>query len=309
MANAPGYDPNDLAQSNAARPGATAALQDKWEPGSTSKVMSMAAVLEEGAATPGTHVTVPNRLHRGDRLFRDDIDHPTWYLTLNGVLAKSSNIGTILATGQLGEDPGRGQQGPVLLPAQVRHRQHHGARLPGRAPPASWGPPRTHGEARSRSTPIPFGRDLSLNAMQAASVYQTIANGGVRIEPTPGPRDQGRGRPLHGVRKTPGTHPGGQREDGQDAGEDAGVRRGRPGGHGHQGAYPRLPRRGQDRHGQPCGSGHRPLPRLHLVLRRIRARGQPPGHRLLRHPERHRGAATSAVRSAGPSTRRSWSSP
>ncbi len=63
----------------------------------------MAAVLEEGAATPATHVTVPNRLHRGDRLFKDDINHPTWYLTLNGVLAKSSNIGTILATGQLGK--------------------------------------------------------------------------------------------------------------------------------------------------------------------------------------------------------------
>ena len=29
----------------------------------------MAAVLEENAATPATHVTVPNRLHRGDRLF------------------------------------------------------------------------------------------------------------------------------------------------------------------------------------------------------------------------------------------------
>jgi len=34
----------------------------------------MAAVLQENAATPRTHVTVPNRLHRGDRLFKDDIE-------------------------------------------------------------------------------------------------------------------------------------------------------------------------------------------------------------------------------------------
>ncbi|NEE36216.1 cell division protein, partial [Streptomyces sp. SID7982] len=95
MANSPGYDPNDLSEATSAQLG-NAALQDVYEPGSTSKVMSIAAVLEEGAATPGTHVTVPNRLHRGDRLFKDDVDHPTWYLTLNGVLAKSSNIGTIL---------------------------------------------------------------------------------------------------------------------------------------------------------------------------------------------------------------------
>ncbi len=101
MANAPGFDPNDLAQANAASLG-NAALQDAYEPGSTAKVMTMAAVLQENAATPLTHVVVPNRLHRGDRLFQDDVDHATWNLTLNGVLAKSSNIGTIEAAGQLG---------------------------------------------------------------------------------------------------------------------------------------------------------------------------------------------------------------
>lgn len=51
MANAPGFDPNDLSQADAATLG-NAAVQDVYEPGSTSKVMSMAAVLEEGVATP-----------------------------------------------------------------------------------------------------------------------------------------------------------------------------------------------------------------------------------------------------------------
>ncbi|MDX3055810.1 penicillin-binding protein 2 [Streptomyces sp. NE06-03E] len=180
MANAPGYDPNDLARSNAAGLG-NAALQDVYEPGSTSKVMSMAAVLEEGAATPGTHVTVPNRLHRGDRLFRDDIDHPTWYLTLNGVLAKSSNIGTILATGQLGKTQAEANK---VLHSYLRKfgiGSTTGLDYPGESPgilakPQDW--------STSQQYTIPFGQGLSLNAMQAASVYSTIANGGVRIEPS-----------------------------------------------------------------------------------------------------------------------------
>ena len=158
-----------------------AALQDAYEPGSTAKVMSMAAVLEEKAATPGTHVIVPNRLHRGDRLFKDDIDHPTWYLTLNGVLAKSSNIGTILATGQLGKTQAEANK---VLHSYLRKfgiGGHTGLGYPGEtrgilAAPGDW--------STSQQYTIPFGQGLSLNAMQAASVYSTIANGGVRVEPT-----------------------------------------------------------------------------------------------------------------------------
>ncbi|MFB7861908.1 peptidoglycan D,D-transpeptidase FtsI family protein [Streptomyces sp. NPDC056069] len=180
MANAPGFDPNDLSQANATAMG-NAALQDAYEPGSTAKVMSMAAVLEEGVATPDTRVVVPNRLHRGDRLFKDDIDHRTWYLTLNGVLAKSSNIGTILATGQLGKTQAESNR---VLHDYLRRfgvGSLTGLGYPGETPgilarPQDW--------STSQQYTIPFGQGLSLNAMQAASVYSTIANGGVRIEPT-----------------------------------------------------------------------------------------------------------------------------
>lgn len=180
MANAPGFDPNDLSEANAAAMG-NAALQDAFEPGSTSKVMSMAAVLEEGVATPGTHVTVPNRLHRGDRLFKDDVNHPTWYLTLNGVLAKSSNIGTILATGQLGRTQAEANQVLYSYLRKFGVGSPTGLGYPGETPgilakPQNW--------STSQQYTIPFGQGLSINAMQAASVYSTIANGGVRIEPT-----------------------------------------------------------------------------------------------------------------------------
>ncbi|GGR03247.1 peptidoglycan D,D-transpeptidase FtsI family protein [Streptomyces griseomycini] len=180
MANAPGFDPNSLSEADPAALG-NAAVQDAFEPGSTAKVLSMAAVLEENAATPGTHVVVPNRLHRGDRLFKDDIDHPTWYLTLNGVLAKSSNIGTILATGQLGKTQAQANKVLYDYLRAFGLGSHTGLGFPGEtkgilAPPDTW--------STSQQYTIPFGQGVSVNAMQAASVYSTIANGGVRVEPT-----------------------------------------------------------------------------------------------------------------------------
>ncbi|MEU6774421.1 penicillin-binding transpeptidase domain-containing protein [Streptomyces sp. NPDC046759] len=180
MADSPGFDPNDLSKADAEAMG-NAALQDAYEPGSTAKVMSMAAVLEENAATPLTHVVVPNRLHRGDRLFADDVDHGTWYLTLNGVLAKSSNIGTILATGQLGKTQAEADKVLYSYLHKFGIGSYTGLGFPGEtpgilAPYQKW--------STSQQYTIPFGQGFSLNAMQAASVYSTIANGGVRIEPT-----------------------------------------------------------------------------------------------------------------------------
>ncbi|WP_031166504.1 peptidoglycan D,D-transpeptidase FtsI family protein [Streptomyces durhamensis] len=180
MADAPGFDPNNLSEADAEAMG-NAALQDAYEPGSTAKVMSMAAVLEENAATPLTHVVVPNRLHRGDRLFSDDVDHDTWYLTLNGVLAKSSNIGTILATGQLGRTQAEANKVLYSYLRKFGIGSPTGLGFPGETPGIlspyqKW--------STSQQYTIPFGQGFSLNALQAASVYSTIANGGVRIEPT-----------------------------------------------------------------------------------------------------------------------------
>ncbi|MCF3133349.1 peptidoglycan D,D-transpeptidase FtsI family protein, partial [Streptomyces olivochromogenes] len=180
MADSPGFDPNDLSKADSAAMG-NAALQDAYEPGSTAKVMSMAAVLEENVATPLTHVVVPNRLHRGDRLFQDDVDHATWNLTLNGVLAKSSNIGTILAAGELGKNQAQANKVLYSYLRKFGLGSYSGLGFPGEtrgilAPADKW--------STSQQYTIPFGQGMSLNAMQAASVYSTIANGGVRVEPT-----------------------------------------------------------------------------------------------------------------------------
>ncbi|NGN66454.1 penicillin-binding protein 2 [Streptomyces sp. A7024] len=179
LANAPGFDPNDISGSRSDALG-NAALTDVYEPGSVNKVISMSAVLEEGAAVPSTHVTVPNTLQRADRVFHDDVDHPTWYLTLNGVLAKSSNIGTILATEQLGDSQPEANQ---VLHSYLRKfglGAETGLGLPESpgllAKPKDWN--------ASQQYTIPFGQGLSLNAVQAASVYSTIANGGIRVQPS-----------------------------------------------------------------------------------------------------------------------------
>ncbi|WP_144384711.1 penicillin-binding protein 2 [Streptomyces sp. SAJ15] len=180
LANAPGFDPNDIRAADAEALG-NAALTDAYEPGSVSKVMSMAAVLEERAATWNTPVVVPNRLPRADRAFADDIDHATWHLTLNGVLAKSSNIGTILATEQLGKTRARANQVLYSYLRKFGVGRPTGLGFPGETPgilakPGDW--------SDSQQYTIPFGQGLSLNAVQPASVYSTIANGGERVAPS-----------------------------------------------------------------------------------------------------------------------------
>jgi cell division protein FtsI (penicillin-binding protein 3) len=180
MADAPGFDPGDLAHADPAALG-NAALQDAYEPGSVSKLMSMAAIIDTGTATPTTHVVVPGTLPRADRIFHDDVTHGTWHLTLNGVLAKSSNIGTIEATGQLGKT--QAQANKVLYTYLKRFGigDPTGVGFPGETPgilakPEDWN--------ASQQYTIPFGQGLSVNALQATSVYATVANGGVRVQPT-----------------------------------------------------------------------------------------------------------------------------
>jgi cell division protein FtsI (penicillin-binding protein 3) len=180
VANAPGYDPNDIGAADPDRLG-NPALEDAFEPGSTSKVITMAAVLQERAATASTHVTVPNRLPRADRNFADDHNHGTYHLTLAGVLAKSSNIGTILAAEELGDTQPEANEVLHSYLSDFGLGHPTGLGFPGEtsgilADPEDWN--------ASQQYTIPFGQGLSINAVQAASVYSTIANGGTRVEPS-----------------------------------------------------------------------------------------------------------------------------
>ncbi|MFF2039246.1 penicillin-binding transpeptidase domain-containing protein [Kitasatospora sp. NPDC058170] len=179
MATSPGLNPNDL---RSAKPGqlGNAAVQDVYEPGSTAKLMTLAAVLDSGKAAWDTKVTVPNRLVRGGQEFKDDVDHATWYLTLAGVLAKSSNIGTIEAAEQLGATQPESNKILYDYLRKFGIGETTGLGFPGETAgllekPEDW--------KASKQFTIPFGQGLSVSAMQATSVFSTIANGGVRVAP------------------------------------------------------------------------------------------------------------------------------
>ncbi|HSK26460.1 MAG TPA: penicillin-binding protein 2, partial [Jiangellales bacterium] len=170
MATSPVVDPNDpgaLPDRERGNP----AVEDAYEPGSVQKVLTAAAVIEEGAITADAAMEVPSSIRRGGHTIRDSVEHPTG-LTFAGVLAKSSNVGTLLAAERvdsavlrqylvdfgLGATPGLGFAGesPGLLPAE-------------------W-------SDLNRDT-IAFGQGVSASIVQMVSAYATIANGGVRVPP------------------------------------------------------------------------------------------------------------------------------
>jgi cell division protein FtsI (penicillin-binding protein 3) len=174
LAVAPSFDPNKSGKADADDLG-NRALSEVYEPGSTSKVMTLAAALEEGTLTPTTHVVVPPMLRRGVNEFHDSSEHGTLHLTATGVLAQSSNLGTMLAAESIGREKlvdylekfGIGQ--PSGLGVQGESR--------GVLPPLDTWSPETFAT-------VSFGQGLSVNAVQATQVFSTIANDGVRVEPS-----------------------------------------------------------------------------------------------------------------------------
>ena len=174
LASAPTFDPSDPGAAPIGDRG-NRGLSDIYEPGSTSKVMTAAAVIQEGTLTPNSVITVPNTLMRGGRIFHDDVSHGTEHLTLTGVLAKSSNLGAMQAAETIGRDKlyaylkafGIGDPTGLHFPGESRGIL---------STPNRW--------SEAQFATVAFGQGLSLNAVQATSVYATIANGGVRVQPS-----------------------------------------------------------------------------------------------------------------------------
>jgi cell division protein FtsI (penicillin-binding protein 3) len=173
LANAPTFDPNVPSRSTPANL-SNRALSEVYEPGSTSKVMTAAALLQENLVRPSEAFTVDDSIRKGGSVFHDSHAHAPEQLTFAGILAKSSNVGTIMAGSRLA---------PQTMYDYLRKfgvGQPSGLRFPGEsagilAQPSSW--------SDSQRYTVLFGQGLSVNAVQAAGVYQTIANDGVRVSP------------------------------------------------------------------------------------------------------------------------------
>lgn len=145
---------------------------ETYEPGSTSKIITMAAALSDGVTTPTSQVTVPPLLRRAGTTFHDSEEHGTENLTVAGVLAKSSNMGTMLIGSKVSSNSLYGYMRKFGLGAPT------GVGFPGEtggivAQPSQW--------SGSQKYTVMFGQGLSTTLMQQASVYQTVANNGVRL--------------------------------------------------------------------------------------------------------------------------------
>ena len=102
LASYPFYDAaNPFAYSDSVRGDVATGLT--VDPGSVHKAVVFAAALQEHVITPTSTVLVPTSIRRGDTTFSDSHPHskPT-QMTLPGILAWSSNLGTITIADQLG---------------------------------------------------------------------------------------------------------------------------------------------------------------------------------------------------------------
>jgi cell division protein FtsI (penicillin-binding protein 3) len=175
MANMPTFDPNRIA---ASKPEArkNRAIADMFEPGSTNKTITAAAALQHGIVTPKTETIVPDNIPLcPEKTFRDSHSHAPELMTFADIVARSSNVGTIMAARDLGRDR--------LYQAEVDfgYGRRSGVDLPGESPgivrPAqSW-------YCTDLGTNA-IGQGVAVTVLQMASVYATVANHGVLRAPT-----------------------------------------------------------------------------------------------------------------------------
>jgi cell division protein FtsI (penicillin-binding protein 3) len=173
LAQYPTFDPNDAGKADQKNV-PSRAVTDPYTPGSVQKTLTLAALIDMGLVKPSDVVTVPERVRSGDQYITDAEKHGKIRLYVRGVLAKSSNIGTILlsrkATKQslhdyytsfgLGQKTGIGLQGESsgILPA---------ANMPDYA----------------RDGLAFGGSAVAVTLVQEAAAVAAIANGGVYNQP------------------------------------------------------------------------------------------------------------------------------
>ncbi|MGH3935667.1 MAG: peptidoglycan D,D-transpeptidase FtsI family protein [Pseudonocardiaceae bacterium] len=173
MANDVTFDPNNLAAATPEQLG-NPAVSEPFEPGSVNKVITAAAAIESGVVQPDTPLQVPGELRVADRTVSDAWSHGIVNLTFTGVLARSSNVGTLLTAQRVGEDRF------VDMLARMGLGQRTGVGLPGES--AGRVPPRDQWSGSTFAN-LPIGQGLSMTVLQMAGMYQAIANDGLRIPP------------------------------------------------------------------------------------------------------------------------------
>jgi cell division protein FtsI/penicillin-binding protein 2 len=185
MAVQPGYDANRF-------PSAPRDLQrnrtvtDTYEPGSTFKLITVAAALSEKIVTPWTRFTLPYSLHVADRVIHDAEERGTVNYSVAQILAHSSNIGAITLAEMLGRTRlsgwisrfGFGRKTQVDFPGESA-----GIVLP----PDKW--------SGSTIGNVPIGQGIAVTPVQMAAAYAAVANRGIWSRPHLVDHVAGGGRP------------------------------------------------------------------------------------------------------------------
>lgn len=175
LADYPTFDPNTVSSAIDEQRLGSRSLRDVYEPGSVQKVLTAASLIDAGLVTPRTELSVPGSLSSSGRVIRDYWEHGRINLTLAGVIAKSSNIGTVLAA-------------RTMKPAQLHGYLRDfglGRRtgLEGYGESAGILPPWQEWIDVVRDN-IAFGQGVAVNAVQMAAAINTIANKGVYVQPS-----------------------------------------------------------------------------------------------------------------------------
>ncbi|HET6240803.1 MAG TPA: penicillin-binding protein 2, partial [Arthrobacter sp.] len=173
MADTNAPDPNDPGRV-AAKDRGVRAVTAAYEPGSVEKMITAAALIEEGKSSPLEKFTIPPSYSVDGQTFNDAFEHGTEDRTLAGILGWSMNTGTVMAGQRLSKEQrydwlkkfGIGEAPQIGLPAEAK----------GILTPADqW-------DGRQEYTVL-FGQGVSQSTLQTVRAYQSIANDGVMLQP------------------------------------------------------------------------------------------------------------------------------
>jgi cell division protein FtsI (penicillin-binding protein 3) len=173
MAAAPGFDANRFSQTRPDRR-RNRAVTDTYEPGSTFKLVTVAAALQEGTVTPRTSFRLAPTIEVADRVIREAHTRPTRRMSVREIVEYSSNIGTITIAQRLGAGN---------LAAWIDRfgfGKTTGIDFPGES--TGFALPLDRWSGSTIGT-VPIGHGIAVTPVQMARAYAAIANGGVLVRP------------------------------------------------------------------------------------------------------------------------------
>jgi cell division protein FtsI (penicillin-binding protein 3) len=173
MATAPRFNANRFPTTRADRR-RNRAVTDTYEPGSTFKLVAVAAALQDRVVTPRTSFVLPPTLRVADRVIREAHTRGTERMTVRQIVEYSSNIGTITIAQHLGA--GR----LASWVDRFGFGSRTGIDFPGES--AGFALPLDQWSGSTIGT-VPIGHGIAVTPIQMARAYSVIANGGVLVRP------------------------------------------------------------------------------------------------------------------------------